>query len=224
MKLRDQRGSSSLLLPFIIVLVFFLGTAGFAVWAFMSRQDYKNNVDTKISAANAVVKQQTQTTDQATYNQEAKYPLKSYVGPSAYGNVTVNYPKTWSAYVQDANNQASTGNTPINAYFQPGIVPDATNTANTFALRVQVNATSYSDTMSGFTPQVQAGQVTIAPYHLPKVPSVVGSIVTGQIEPNVNGVMIVLPLRSTTLQVWTEQPSEEADFTNIILANLTFSP
>lgn len=218
----DQRGAiNALLIPFILVLLLFFGSAGFGVWAFMSRQDYKNNVDAKIAVAQAATKTATQAADQVTYNQQAKYPLKAYVGPAAYGKVTVNYPKTWSAYVQDSGGNSSN---PVNGYFEPGAVPDTTNSSSTFALRVQVINTPYAQSMANFTSQAQDGTVTVAPYSLPKVGSVTGSIVTGQIETNVNGIMIVLPLRSTTLEVWTEQPAEEADFTNIILANMTFSP
>ncbi|HEY8999329.1 MAG TPA: hypothetical protein VIM53_03345 [Candidatus Saccharimonadales bacterium] len=222
MNLRDQRGAvNALLIPFILVILLFFGSAGFGVWAFMSRQDYKNNVDAKIAVAETATKAQTQAADQASYNQQAKYPLKAYVGPAAYGAVTINYPKTWSAYVQDSSSNSSQ---PVNNYYQPGVVPDTTNSNNTYALRMQVNATPYAQVMAGFASQVQSGDVTVAPYSLPKVKSVVGSIITGQIESNVTGVMIVLPLRDTTLQVWTEQPSEETDFTNIILANMTFAP
>lgn len=222
MKLSDQRGAvNALLIPFILVILLFFGSAGFGVWAFMSRQDYKNNVDAKIAVAEAATKTATQAADQVNYNQQAKYPLKAYIGPAAYGKVTVSYPKTWSAYVQDSSNSSSN---PVNGYFQPGVVPDTADSTSTYALRVQVIATPYAQSMASFTSQAQNGTVTVAPYSLPKVSSVVGSIVTGQIETNINGIMIVLPLRNTTLEVWTEQPAEEADFTSIILANMTFAP
>ena len=220
---QDQRGTlNALLIPLILAVLFFGGAVAFGVWAFNGRQDYKNNVDQKVSAANAVTKQQTQAADAQTYAQEAKKPLKTYVGPASFGSVTVQYPKTWSAYVVEN----STSSTPINGYFQPDFVPDVSSATNSFWLRVQLNQTPYNTVMGGFSGNVQAGTVTVAPYSLPKVPSVVGSIVTGQINADGNkpGTMIVLPLRSSTLEIWTESSSALPDFNSNILPNLSFSP
>lgn len=220
--MRDQRGVlNALLIPFILVILLFVGAAAFGFWAFGSRQDYKNNSDQKVAAAVSTAKQQTQVADQATYAQQAKYPLRPYVGPSAYGSVTINYPKTWSAYVVEAS---SGGEQPIDGYFQPSFVPAINATNSAFALRVQLSQTSYSDTMNQVSSTVQSNGAAVAPYSLPKVPSVIGSKVTGKIDSQHQGIMVILPLRNMTLKVWTEQTSEEADFTNIILPNLTFSP
>ena len=50
MKTLDQRGAiNALLIPLILVIVFFLGAAGFGYWAFSERQDYKNNSDAKVA-------------------------------------------------------------------------------------------------------------------------------------------------------------------------------
>jgi len=222
MKTLDQRGVlNGLLIPFILAVLFFVGAASFGVWAFMSRQDYKNNTDAKITTAQAAAKTQTQAADQLIYAQAAKYPLRAYVGPSAYGNVTVKYPKTWSAYVQDVTNGS---NFPINGYFQPDVVPNVDTNSNTFALRVQVLSNAYAQQLATFTSYAKDGRVKVAPYSLPKVPNVIGSIVTGQIGQTVQGTMVVLPIRSLTLELWTEQPVEQNDFMNIILPNVTFSP
>lgn len=222
MKALDQRGGlNGLLIPFILSILFFVGAASFGAWAFMSRQDYKNNTDAKIATAQAVTKAQTQAADQVIYAQAAKYPLRSYIGPSAYGNVKISYPKTWSAYVQDATNG---GSSPVNGYFQPDVVPNVNSDSSTFALRVQVLSNSYPQQLASFANQAKNGKVTVAPYSLPKLPNVIGSIVTGQIGQNVQGTMIIVPIRSLTLEIWTEQPSEQSDFTNIILPNVTFSP
>ena len=104
-------------------------------------------------------------------------------------------------------------------------MPDTTNQANAFALRLEVNTQTYDQVLAQYTTLAQQGAVTITPYSLPKVPSVVGVKVTGTIEPNVkSGIMVILPLRSTTLQAWTESPQYESNFNTLILPNLSFSP
>jgi hypothetical protein len=221
--MKDRRSEGSiniLLIPFILVVLFFLGTAGFAFWAYSSRQDYKNNVDQKVSAAVSVAKQQESTAKDNEFVQKEKLPLRTYTGPQAYGSITVNYPKTWSAYVAEQDG----GSTPVNGYFQPSVVPDVNNVNNSFALRVQVTQQSYDQVLQNFQGLVQTQKVTVAPYKLPNVANVVGSRIDGQITPNKSGSMVVFPLRDKTIEVWTEAQTYEADFNNNILPNLSFSP
>ena len=52
MKSLNERGAINVLMvPLILVIVFFLVAAGFGYWAFASREDYKNNSDAKVATA-----------------------------------------------------------------------------------------------------------------------------------------------------------------------------
>lgn len=217
----DQRGVMNLLVvPLIILVVLFIGVSSFAVWAYSSRQTYKNHSDQLSAAAAQVAVKATQATDAAAYAQKEKLPFSTYVSPAADGTITVNYPKTWSAYVVEGQNGAD----PVNGYFDPGFVPDVTNESNTFALRVDLVPDAYDTVLSNFESAVSIGQVTVSPYSLPKVPSVVGVEVNGQITPTAQGEMIVLPLRGQTLEIWTESNAFLPDFQTNILPNLSFAP
>lgn len=221
-RIKGEAGSLNVLLvPVVLLTLLFIAAASFAVWAYGSRQDYKNRSDSKVASAVAANKLAVQAADAKQYAEAAKNPLKTYVGPDAYGSIHVAYPKTWSAYVDTT----ATG-TPLNAYFHSDYVPSITSKL-TYDLRVQVTATSYDRVMSQFAPLVTRGTVTAAPYSLPKVPSVAGTTLTGAIFPNDpkgSGTMVVLPLRDKTLEIWTESPSYLPDFNSNILPNLTFSP
>jgi hypothetical protein len=222
MRHRSQQGYiDALFLPLIIVGVLLIASIGFGAWAFSSRGDYKNHSDKKVADAVQVANQAQQKIDAAQYAEDAKNPLKTHVGPEAYGSVSVQYPKTWSAYVIE-----HTGNngTPMNDYFNPDVVPDTTDQTGAYALRIQVQPVSYSNAMQQYAGLVAAKKVTVTPYNLPKVPGVVGSRVDGQIAANKQGSMIVLPMRNMALLVSTESPNYEDDFNKIILPNLTFSP
>jgi hypothetical protein len=217
----DQRGVlNTLLIPLILLLLMVLGAGGFGLWAYGSRQDYKNNVDQKIAAAEAKTKQTTQDEDRVQYAEAAKQPLDTYIGPSAFGNITVKYPKTWSAYVKES----SGGGSPVNAYFQPNFVPNVDNQKNAYALHIELVQQSYDQVMAQFGGLVQSKAVTVVPYSLPKVPTVVGSRVEGQLTPDKQGVMIVLPLRNQALKISTEATQFKADLDAFILPNLTFQP
>lgn len=217
----NQDGAiSGVAIALILAIVLLIGAIGFGVWAFSGRQDYKNNVDAKIAAAVTAAKQQESIIKDQQYTEAAKKPLRTYNGPEAYGSLVVNYPKTWSGYVDDSGS----GNALVDGYFYPGIVPSIIAQTSVFALRVQVLGQSYSSVLSGFSGQQQAGQLTIAAYALPKVPKVVGVEVTGMISAGKNGTVVVLPLRDKTLEISTNGTAFLPDFNNNILPNFSFSP
>jgi len=221
MKTLNERGAINvLLIPLILTVLLLFGAMGFGYWAFAQRQDYKNNSDQKVAAAVSAAEERTQAADAKQYAEEAKKPLKRYVGPSAFGAVTVDYPKTWSAYVIEPSSNDSN----LNGFFQPDFVPNTSETKNSYAMRFQLVQQSYDQVLSQYSSLVQLKTGTISPYSLPKVPNIIGARIDGQIAPNKEGVVIVLPLRNMTLKIWTESKSFSPDFNNIILPNMTFSP
>jgi len=215
---------SGLRISLVLAVLLLLGALGFGAWAFNSRQDYKNHTDSKINTAVAAAKQQESAAKDVIFAEEAKQPLRSYSGPEAYGSLLVNFPKTWSAYVDDTG----TGNLVVDGYFTPGVVPSVTNQNSVFALRVQVLSQSYVQALESFSGQQKDGKLTVSAYALPKLPKTVGVEVVGQLATQATGsatvTMVVLPLRSNTLEIWTEGSQYLADFNNNILPNFTFSP
>jgi hypothetical protein len=219
-RLNQSGAINVLLIPLIIAVLFFMGTLGFAAWAFSERQHYKDQSDQEVAAAVQKAIAATQETEAKKYAEEAKEPYDTYIGPAAFGNITVNYPKTWSAYVAESER----GGNPVTGYFQPKVVPNITDQENAYALRVELVQKSYDSVLQQFKTLANTGKVTIAPYKLDKVPSVVGTRIEGQITPKKQGVMVVLPLRNMTLKVWTESNDFKGDLDTHILPNLSFVP
>lgn len=218
MNKHNQDGAVNvLLIPLILASLFLMGALAFGFWAFGERQDYKNNSDEKVAAAVAVAKQQEGIVKDKQYAEAAKLPLKTYNGPEQSGSIALQYPKTWSAYVVAGSN----GDASLDGYFNPDVVPSTDDENSTFALRLQVVDNPYSDELQDYQGNEE---VTIAPYALPKLPKVIGVRISGQIEENKKGSMVVLPVRDKTLKIFTESESYLNDFDNNILANLTFSP
>ena len=207
-----------LLIPLIAAVVLLVGVAGFGAWAYSSRQVYKNNSDQKSAVASAAAVKAAQQKDATKYAEEAKNPLKQFVGPSQYGSITAKYPKTWSGYV------IKNSSTPLSAYFQPDVVGDILDQNSAYALRIQVVNQSYAAQLQTYSSLVQGKKVTVSPYSFAKVPGVVGSRIDGQISNKNQGTIIVMPLRNLTMLISTESQSFEPDFNNIILPNFSFSP
>ena len=121
---------------------------------------------------------------------------------------------------------SGTGTALIDGFFAPSIVPSISNFNSTFALRMQVVNQTYAQITQNLA-SLQLNKtkpVTITPYALPKLPNVVGVELSGNLPNQKTGMMVVLPMRSQTLELWTEGNTNTADFTNIILPNFTFSP
>lgn len=221
--MRKLNQSGSLLIPFIIVLVLMLGSAGFGAWAFMGRQDYKNNSDAKSAAAVKKAVEAASIKKEAEFAEASKSPYKSYKGPATFGSISFQYPKTWSAFITEV----ATNSNPINGYFNPDYVPDISQAGAAMALRVLVVNSNYSQLLKNFDSQVKQGTITAAPFKAEKVPSTLGSMLTGIIDnskPTTTITMVMLPVRDKTIQIWTEGPDHVNDFNKIIMPSFSFEP
>lgn len=221
MRRLDQKGLSALLIPFILASLLFVAAGGFGVWAFVSRQDYKNNTDQKVTAAVQVAVKQAQDAKDAEFAQTEKLPTKTYSGPATYGSIHIEYPKTWSAYVDESN--SSDSGAPVNGYWYPDFVPGIQSGAS-YALRVEVTQTAYSQELATFDSLTKAGKVKVSAFQAPKVQNVIGSRIDGEIAPNKQGSLVLIPLRDKTLKIWTESSQFRSDFDTTILPNLSFAP
>jgi hypothetical protein len=219
MKQLDQRGNTGLIVALSITVVFLLATAGFAFWAYGSRQDYKNNTDKKIAAAVEIAKSQTASAKDNEFAEVQKSPVRVFKGPSAYGSVSLSYPKTWNAYADISGR----GSAPVDAYFNPTYVA-GTQTGSTYALRLQITNDSYDNQLRQFDGKVKNGRVKIKPYNFPNVKGVVGVRVEGEITSKAQGVMIIVPMRDKALKLWTETDQYQTDFNKYVLSNFKFSP
>lgn len=212
----DQRGE--LLIPLVIVTGFLVGSVGFGIWAFMGRQDYRNNVDQKIAEAVEVAEENLAIKKDAEFAESYKLPNITYKGPSAFGTLTIIYPKTWSNYV----NEKGTGGIPVDGIMHPSYVSADDNGVN-YALRYQVSERQYEQELRAFDAKVKNGRVSTEAFRLPSQQDILGARIEGEITSRKQGVLILLPLRDKTVKIWTEGSEFRADFEKI-LAQATFIP
>ena len=208
------------LVAFVVTALLFIGSIGFGVSMYLSRQDYKNNVDAKIAQAVAAAEKELASKKDAEFVEREKEPLTNYSGPSAYGSLVINYPKTWSAYV----NESTGSSTALDGYLNPSFVPNVSDNKANVALRFQVVSTSYAQIVRNLETQVKAGKISTVAFTAPKVSDVVGVRVDGEVVNGKSGAMIILPLRDKTIKIWTESPQFVGDFNDIIIPNFSFVP
>jgi hypothetical protein len=221
--LPGKKNNTLSMVVYLAIGVIIIGLLIFGLMSFSKMNKYKNNVDALINTAVGTAIQKTQAADDTKYQNEAKAPNKTYLSSSVAGSVKIVYPKTWSAYIIESQQDAS----PVNAYFYPNFVPDVSNPVNIFSLRMQVLNASYAQTMDQFTGQLSGGKIKIAAFIPKNVPSVTGSLITGAIDPaqpTATGTMVVLPLRDKIIEIWCDNASALEDFNATVLPNLTFTP
>lgn len=217
---QPKKGLNLLLIPLIISVALLLGSIGFGAWAYMGMQDYKTNVQPKIDKAVAIAKQETETTKDKEFVEKEKNPLKTYQAGQTAGNLLIKYPKTWSAYIDEANK----GSSIVNAYFHPNYVPPS-DSGTDFALRVQVISQTYDQVLKQYEGKSRSGKVKISAYKAPKLAEgAVGSRIDGEINAGQQDSMVLFPLRDKTIIISTESAQFLNDFNTIVLANLTFTP
>jgi len=212
----DKQKEHGGLVSSIILILLLVSSSIFGIWAFASRQSYKNDVDKKIAEAVIVAKKQAQQEDAEKYAKEEKLPLKDLQGPATYGSLHIKYPKIWSAYI--------TGGSLINAYFQPDFLPEIGGANSLYALRVTISANQYSQEAAQFSSLATGGQSKVTAYSFPQVPNAVGIRVDGQIIGGKQGSMVLMPVRDKTIEIWTESNQYLNDFNESILPNVTFIP
>lgn len=211
---------SAVVVSLVFTVLILVAALGFGGWAFMSRQDYKNNTDQKIAAAVTVAKQQEDSAKDKLFAEQEKSPFRTYTGLQSVGRISFEYPKTWSGYVDTTQG----GGALLDAYFNPGEVPSVTDQNSKFALHVQVLDQSYDQVIQGLQSQQQSGLVKVDAYALPKVPNAVGVRATGAYSGNASGSAIILPLRGQTIQISTDGTQFTNDFENTILKSFSFTP
>lgn len=217
--MRKLNQSGSMLALLVVVSTLLLGSLGFGVWALMGRQDFKNNSDEKVAAAVAQAKIEEGIKKDAEFIEAEKSPLKTYVASETFGSLSFQYPKVWSAYISEAGKSS----TPLDGYFHPQYVPDVASTT-AFALRIQIVDASYEQTLKLLDSSVKSGKIKVSAYRPPKVESVLGARLEGEIASKKQGTMVLLPLRDKTIKVWTENSEFLNDFNTTVLTSLTFAP
>lgn len=194
---------------------------GFGGWAFLSRQDYKNNSDTKSATAVKNAENSQKTKLEKEFAEREKSPFKIYQSSSTFGNITFSYPKTWSAYVAEEGDSV-----PLTGFFHPGIVPAVVETS-AYALRLELSTTSYEQVLLEFEEQTKQGAVRSSAYLPPKLKGKAnaqpGVKLEGTIAEGREGALIIVKLRDKTLKLRTDSRDYMTDF-NAIINSLSYEP
>jgi len=202
-----NKDKKQLIVKIILISVAVISLA-FAGWSFVNYLSQKNNVDTKIEAAVTEAKKVQVDTDETKFAEREKEPNREFIGPDDYGQVTFNYPKTWSMYVaKDASNGGS-----YEAYLNPIVVPVVSATQQ-YALRVTILQSDYDTVISGYSALVKKGDLVSSSI---TVNGNSGIRLDGSFSKDIRGSGVVFKIRDKTLVVRTDANTFKTDFDSLV--------
>ena len=191
---------------------------GLFIWEMGQYNEANDDVQGQIDKAVAKAKDEQATRLYAEFAESEKYPFKVFSGPADYGQLTFEYPKTWSVYVADP----ATSGGDFNAYFNPIQVDTvAKDTIN--ALRVSIVnkpfdtvAAEYQKAMEKKDSNLKMESVTIHG-------NIAANRYTGTIPgTELSGYIIIFKIRDKTAIVQTDSVLFADDY-NKLIETITFN-
>lgn len=186
---------------------------GLFIWMFIQYDEARTDVDGQIAVAVAEAKNEQALKLEEEFLEREKYPYKTFSGPADYGQLTFEYPRTWSVYV-DAD---ATKGGDFQAYFNPVQVNEVSkDTIN--ALRVTILnepfdevAADYQKEMEKKNSNLTMQSVTIGQQ------GVTANRYTGTIpKTDLSGYIVIFKIRDKTAVLQTDSVLFQADYDRLL--------
>ncbi|MDO4986763.1 MAG: hypothetical protein Q4E46_00390 [Candidatus Saccharibacteria bacterium] len=195
-----------------LTVLFGLASVIFLVlFAWMTAQysDASTNLESKIKDATIKAVDENTVELQSQFAEKEKSPFKKFAGPSDYGELTFNYPKTWSVYeYASASNGGDFG-----AVFNPDkITSNGGDTIN--ALRVKIDNTNYENAIRSYEGRVQNGQLQL---QIVQINGANANLYIGELDNKFQGAILIIKIRDKTVTFQTDAYSVfQNDFFNVL--------
>lgn len=192
----------------LVLLVIVFGA--FSIWAYMNYLEQKDDVDGKVKEATAKAVLENSQELEEKFAAIEKEPLRQFVGPSDYGRLSFDYPKTWSAY-QDTDVSEGGGVT-YEAYLNPILVPPVGDKQK-FALRITIEQEIYDQAVKAYEKQLKSGDLKSSVYsdgvHT-------GTLLEGNFNKDIYGTAVLMKMRDRTLTMRTDGDVFKQDFLDLL--------
>lgn len=211
---KEKNSKTGIIVAIILAVTFFLVAATFVglfIWSRMDYSELNDNVELKISEAVSEAK-----TEQALADaEEAKKDTRAFTGPTDYGQLSFDYPKSWSVYVES---DASKGGDYV-AYLNP-IEIEPVSDSTVYALRVTIRDKDFESVAKEYQKYLDKGEMSV---ETTTVAGVTANRYTGKFpNTDLNGVIVIFKIRDKTAVLRTDSMSLVNDF-NTILSTVKFN-
>ena len=216
---KQKKDYSGLIKTIVIIIVSLVAATFIGLFVWMkSEYDYMNaNWQSEIDKAVAEGKNEQFNLDEAERKETEKYPYKIFSGPADYGQLTFEYPKTWSVYVAAAAEKGGD----FNAYFNPNQV-DAVGKDTINALRVTIRDKSFEDVTAEYQRAVEQRDSKLTVESV-TVNGVQANRYTGMIpNTDLSGIIVIFKIRDKAVIMQTDNMLFKDDFDKL-LQTVTFN-
>ena len=216
----DRGGGAKGLLKTILIIALLLATVAFAglfIWKQLEYIFVQSDLDGQIAEAVEQAKYEQKEEDLAQFAEEEKYPLRSFVGPADYGQLSFEYPKTWSLYI--AKDAANGGD--YEAYFNP-IAVEAVSNKTVNALRLLIRNKSFDDVTAEYRTALNNKKSNLSMSTV-EINGITMDRYVGTIPgTEFNGVFVVFKIRDKTAVIRTDAEQFVGDF-DAVLKTIQFN-
>ena len=217
-----KKDVSGLVKTIVIIILSLVAVTfiGLFIWMLVQYNDVSSDVNGQIDVAVAAAKDEQATKMEAEFLEREKYPYKTFAGPVDYGQLTFEYPKTWSVYVA----AAATEGGDFNAYFNPNQV-DAVGKETINALRVSIRNTSFDKVTEEYQKAMNKKDsgLTMESVTIGKDANITANRYTGKIpDTDLSGYIVTFKIRDKTAILQTDSVLFTDDF-NKLLGTVIFN-
>ena len=211
---QQQKKSSTLAETLILIVVCLIAATAivFAVYFFMQFNELKTDFDLQKDAAvaEAVAKQQDE--DNAKFAEAEKLPYKQFSGPSDYGSISFEYPKTWNVYI---DSDGLSNNSDFISYFRPEQVDSIKDSSSRFALRFKILNQQITNVQKQYDSKIQSGKMTSSIFNADNN-NITGTKYVGEIDKDMNGIVVLIKVNDKTAIFQTDSMVYQQDFETLI--------
>ncbi len=205
-----KKSSVGEIILLVVVCLIAAGAIVAAVYFFMQWNDLNTNFESRVAQERSAAQAEQMKTDEANFAEQSKLPYTSHSGPSDYGSIYFEYPKTWNVYVS----KDGTKNSDYEAYFAASSVPPVNDTASRYAMRFIIRNQSLDVIQRQYDVKVQQGTLTSQSY---SVNGISGTLFTGMLTNDINGKVFVAKINDKTMILQTDSVTHfEKDFSTVL--------
>ncbi|MCQ2568704.1 MAG: hypothetical protein MJ155_00200 [Candidatus Saccharibacteria bacterium] len=209
----EKKGSIVETIILVIVCLIAAGAIVAAVIFYMKWDELNTDFEIQKNDAVATAQKEQKDLDEANFTEREKLPTQQFTGPSDYGSISFYHPKTWSIYVSSDGTQ----NSDYEAYFSPGQVDPIDSDTSRYALRFIIKHEQADDVMREYQTKVNDGEMTASVFNAGNGASKVsGTKFEGQIEDEINGIVLVIKVNDKTVLLQTDAETFRADYETLI--------
>ena len=195
----------------IILSLVALTFIGLFIWMFIQYEDASTDLNGKIDLAVAAAKDEQAAKDEEEFLEREKYPYKTFSGPVDYGQLSFEYPRTWSVYV--ASDAATGGD--FKAYLNPVQVDPVTDsTVN--ALRVTIRDKSFDTVVAEYQKAMDKKNSNLTVESV-TANGITANRYTGTIPgTDLSGYIVIFKIRDKTAILQTDSVLFQADYDKLL--------